>query len=34
MTKKTSNLLLIGFFIGFFIIGYIALTKAMPEEKK
>lgn len=33
MTKKTSNLLLIGFFIGFFIIGYIALTKAMPEEK-
>lgn len=33
MSKKASKLLLWGFFLGFFVIGYIALTKAMPEAK-
>ena len=33
MSKKTSNLLLLGFFIGFFAIGYVAFKDAMPEDK-
>jgi len=33
MSKKTSNLLLLGFFIGFIIIGGIALKDSMPDAK-
>lgn len=33
MSKKASNLLLLGFFIGFFVIGYISFQDAMPEHK-
>ena len=33
MTRKTSNLLLLGFFLGFFAIGYVAFKDAMPEDK-
>lgn len=33
MTKKTGNLLLIGFLVGFFAIGYVAFQDALPEEK-
>jgi len=33
MNKKISNLLLAGFFIGFFIIGYISFNDSMPEDK-
>ncbi len=33
MSKKTSNLLLLGFFLGFIIIGGIAMKDSMPEEK-
>jgi hypothetical protein len=33
MSKKTSNLLLLGFLGAFFFIGFLALQKAMPEEK-
>lgn len=33
MNKKTSNLLLLGFFLGFFIIGYISFNDALPNDK-
>lgn len=33
MDKRVSNLLLAGFFIGFFFIGYIAFNDSMPEDK-
>ncbi len=33
MSKKTSNLLLLGFIVGFFIMGYVAFNKALPETK-
>jgi hypothetical protein len=33
MSKKTNNLLLLGFLAAFFFIGFLALQKAMPEEK-
>lgn len=33
MTRKTSNLLLAGFLVGFFAIGYVAFQGAMPEDK-
>lgn len=33
MKAKSSNLLLLGFLVGFFIIGYIAFKDAMPQDK-
>ena len=33
MSKTTSNLLLLGFFIGFIIIGGLSMKESMPEEK-
>jgi len=33
MSKTVSNLLLLGFFVGFIIIGGLALKENMPEEK-
>ncbi|PLY09515.1 MAG: hypothetical protein C0626_11125 [Arcobacter sp.] len=33
MNKRVSNLLLLGFFIGFFVIGYISFNDAIPQEK-
>lgn len=33
MSKTTSNLLLIGFFLGFIIIGGLAMKESMPEVK-
>ncbi|MGD9554051.1 MAG: hypothetical protein AB7D96_01115 [Arcobacteraceae bacterium] len=33
MKTKNSNLLLLGFLVGFFIIGFISFQNAMPEAK-
>ncbi|MFA6789747.1 MAG: hypothetical protein WC149_10785 [Arcobacteraceae bacterium] len=33
MKTKNSNLLLLGFVVGFFIIGYIAFQNALPQNK-
>lgn len=33
MKTKNSNLLLLGFLVGFFIIGFIAFQNAMPQDK-
>ena len=33
MNKKMSNLILLGFFIGFFVIGYVAFNNSLPQEK-
>ena len=33
MSKMTSNLLLLGFFLGFIIIGGLSMKENMPEEK-
>ena len=33
MNRKTSNLLLLGFFLGFFVIGYITFKDALPNDK-
>lgn len=33
MSKKNNNLLLLGFLVGFFIIGYVAFKDALPQDK-
>lgn len=33
MSKKNNNLLLLGFLVGFFIIGYVSFKDALPEDK-
>ena len=33
MKTKSNNLLLLGFLVGFFIIGYIAFKDALPQDK-
>lgn len=33
MSKKNNNLLLLGFLVGFFIIGYVSFKDALPQEK-
>lgn len=33
MSKTTSNLLLLGFFLGFIIIGGLAMKDSMPQDK-
>ncbi len=33
MSKKNNNLLLLGFLVGFFIIGYVSFKDALPQDK-